>query len=78
MVWWDYTRVWYFGRRVVRWSRLEVLRWLSRIEAYAMELGAQGDRQPVADMTSMHGRPLFRVNLIFEITDMVRFASGGE
>ena len=69
--------VWYFSRRVVRWFRLEVLRWLSRIEAYAMERDAQGDRRPITDMTGMHGRPLFRVNLILGITDMVRFASGG-
>ena len=43
-----------------------------------MERGAQGDREPIADMTSMHRRPLFRVNLILQIADMVRFASGGE
>ena len=75
MVWWDYMWIWYFGRRVVWWSGLEVFRWLSRI---AMERGAQGDHQPITDMTSVHRRPLFRVNPILGITDMVRFASGGE
>ena len=44
-----------------------------------MERGAQGlDHEPIADMSSMHGRPLFRFNLILGIIDMVRFANGGE